>query len=533
MASKWQALSLANRGLPPLFLKANLNLEGYTIYVTDLGRVWGEKLSKRQIQRRAEEIKCTIDPGEGDDQLQILLEKIEEALQQQGAAMICLRYSHKGHGSLILCITAPLPSPLPELKWNVYLNLLPAHHVRAKLVLPLALQVQRLQSQVEALVHQLREKDRVMSKITDRLEQTGNDLTICFPGLSNLRVTRVNSQQSQREQLAKYVSGLGNFNEEEWRVTQAKATEQERIESAALEVIMRNLPATLIGAEDFKERDVWWCQTKDSSSGISPTESPRQINQDANLSQTDCLSGAYQEFRKGSPQGEISISGFGEGENDFQRRDAPVHLRTDRTSRRETENKTSPSSNNRHGVIHDDKSTEDEDDDWTNLPPIGRSNGDFETSSSDIHATSVPQRAEKSTKDGTPASHRLAPKLGIIGGKTKQKQKPEPGYNAVAEPNKSSSIMGGEIRSNSASQHLDPSPYNLSVTKGPAINKEPTVEHECISADTEQAAGRSEKTASPQREETSIERTERKRKELKRQIEEKAKTPSKRKKRKF
>lgn len=520
-----------------MLVRANLNSEGYTIYVTDLSRIWGETLCKRQIQRRADEIDCTIDPGEGDDQLNILLERIEEAFRQQGNAMLSLQSSSEDDDSLVLTVTTPLPSPLPELRWTMYLHLLPAYHLQTEVILPLACQAQNLQSQVQALIHKLHEKDRVISKITDRLEQSGNDLTICFPGVSNVKFARKNSQQSQRDQLARYICGLGNFDEDEWNVSHKKATEQMRVETGALEAIMRSLPAVIIRGLDVRETDSWWRELKNwSPSGIGPQEPPMQVNHDASQFHTRTFAGASQKLGQGTSKNAMANYGNEEGENDVRGRETPPRLITDRDSHQESQRLNIPSPDKRHAITPDDESTEDDDVDLDTPPAVRHRIGESDILASKRHVTDREQRLEQSAKDLTPASLKSAPKLGTIGGRMKRPRASELDYGAVAESKMSLGIIGGKSRTDPADRRSDSNQQNPGDAEGRTTNKESIVERDCISGDAEEAAGRRsrplEKAIAPKREETSIERTERKREALKWRLEEKPKAPSK-KKRKF
>ncbi|KAK5128660.1 hypothetical protein LTR08_003932 [Meristemomyces frigidus] len=257
--SPWRTLHLANQDLPQLLLKSRLDPTGYTLHLTDLSHIWSETLSRREICRRALNEDCSIDPSDGADQYEILLSKIGEALNHGDGSTQQLRPSPglQGKGGLVLELTAPLPAPLPALKWRVELSLMPVQHIDTQIISPLLQLAQTQQGQMEALMHELHEKDRVISKITDRLETSGMDLTDVFPGV-NAKM-RLNRKKAQRVQLARYVSGLGDFDEEAWRQRAAKAVGGGKgLAAEAVDGVMKGLPEADGGDQSGGGLKEWW-----------------------------------------------------------------------------------------------------------------------------------------------------------------------------------------------------------------------------------------------------------------------------------
>ena len=119
MFPRWRTLSISDESLPPLLIKAHLHSEGYTIHLTDLSRIWSETLTKREINKRALNNDCSIDPTDGPEQYNILLEKINGTLEQEDQTSLRFQPDQ----GLKLELQAPLPHPLSPLNWTVNFTL--------------------------------------------------------------------------------------------------------------------------------------------------------------------------------------------------------------------------------------------------------------------------------------------------------------------------------------------------------------------------------------------------------------------------
>lgn len=256
MFPRWRTLSISDESLPPLLIKAHLHSEGYTIHLTDLSRIWSESLTKREINKRALNNDCSIDPTDGPEQYTILLEKINGTLEQEDRTSLRFQPGDT-EDKLKLELQAPLPHPLSPLKWTVDFSLQDADQLNDQLITPLFHQCHEFQAQTRLLMHTLHEKDRVISKLCDRLEASGNDLSIPFPQ-TNGKLNR-KSKRSHREQLAPFVRGLGDFDESDWRKHwEQKERGEERLEDGVLEEVTKGLK---VAADDQKVpgiRAEWW-----------------------------------------------------------------------------------------------------------------------------------------------------------------------------------------------------------------------------------------------------------------------------------
>lgn len=206
MESHWHLLHTSVQSLPALYVKAHFSKNGYSIIVTDLISLWSEKLKQSEICRRAAVSQCSINPQDDLDQLAILLNKIEHALQ--GQIELADNTASSIETVLSLRLAAALPSPLPPLRWPLYLAKQDARVFASEVTCELLNAVHTRQSKAMRLEILLRDKDHVISRLLDRMESAGTDLTTVFPGTSGFKLSRT---LSQRAQLERHVKGLSQY----------------------------------------------------------------------------------------------------------------------------------------------------------------------------------------------------------------------------------------------------------------------------------------------------------------------------------
>ncbi|TKA75381.1 hypothetical protein B0A55_06013 [Friedmanniomyces simplex] len=581
MSARWRSLPLDDTNIPHLLIKAKLSSSGYTIHLTDLSRVWGETLTKREIKVRALLEECSIDPSEGDDQYQILLDKIQQAIDQLDGSSFELGPAKGVEGGLVLSLSAPLPSPLPVLRWQIHVSPLPPTALESSLIRPLLQHAQTLQSRIQSLVHELTEKDRVISKITDRLETSGNDLTAVFPGVSNIKVSRKNSQ---REQLARHVRGLGDFDESAWQAQQRTVQGNGVLEGRELDGLLRGLPE---GSTDEERNGDWWRML---SAGVG---SKPIANQDSQLQRHVASQRIDGPATNGlaDPNDDVAMTDGNDPDEDFQRQGTPPHLKaTKNVSRDVSQVETSSLSRaatNETQVTAEDESTEDDDD--LDAPPRKLTAPKRSGTIAQVRQrTAIPDTAARpssklrATGGGGPQS--LSPaknslpqpqtlslakpprgKLGAIGGEAKASATPgpapEPAAASPAKPRAKLGAIGGKSKAVVPSPDPTSDPTLESSTPSPAMpQKLGTLGGKknvpgAASTSTSRQPSEAPSTAStandgtPARQsrgserrtvkaptpptETSQERADRKRLELKRQLDESAAKGAGKKKRKF
>jgi hypothetical protein len=332
---QWKHLRQSDTQLPSLLVKASFSKNGYSIRLTDLSRVWAEELDKAEIITRARARNCSIDPGEDSEQYEIFVEKLQNALQQHGNTTLALSTSK--NGNLKLHLGAPLPSPLPTFEWEVDLKQMSDRSVEVDLVSPLLHKACLLERHMQMLIAEIQAKDKVISKITDRLETSGHDLTAVFPGVANVKTS---GNKSKREQFARHVRGLGEFDEASWSAKVAADSDGLPVPDESADAILASLPPVNVEKETHVD---WW----------------RKI---ANGQHIALTTGGLDDGATTHKQGldhEQSFSGrsksdVGDDNDDFQRQATPPHLRA---------HSTLPTSNGDvDDPMHDQDSTEDEDD---------------------------------------------------------------------------------------------------------------------------------------------------------------------------
>lgn len=265
----WKSLDTGDN-VPVIFLKAYADKDKIVIQLTDLNRIWGINLSRRDLIESARDQGTSIDPGEDDEQFEQFAKKVGSAFEGDKKTT-CDVQPDPSADALRLTVSAPLPAPLPTFRWSVGLKGLDCDSAVAfesNLLTPLLVYTHSLRSQIDQLIEEIGHKDRVISKITDKLETSGNDLTQVFPGVSNIRIHR---KSSQRSQLASHINGLAEFDQHEWRLQAAKGVQKGDPSIDDIDDLFQGLPdARLLSAH--KDVDGVWWEAEESSSGDRRTK---------------------------------------------------------------------------------------------------------------------------------------------------------------------------------------------------------------------------------------------------------------------
>ena len=249
----WQVLTANVENAPKLLVRAQFKDSGYEIELTDLSNMWRESVTKEDIIQRASDTGSSIDPGQDNEQFWIFLSKIQSALNGDEGTSLSLHAAGNDGAVLSMELSTKLPHPLPAFVWNLQLELIPRQDTERLLVTPLLHKANNLLHQIDQLVFELHDKDRVISKICDRLETSGNDLTTVFPGVSNIKTSR---KRGQREQLARHVKGLGDFDHRAWSAQHANLESNEDMDDYQLDHVLESLPISSTKASSGHAD--WW-----------------------------------------------------------------------------------------------------------------------------------------------------------------------------------------------------------------------------------------------------------------------------------
>ncbi|CAG8888490.1 unnamed protein product [Penicillium egyptiacum] len=414
MPSRWQRLHLSQQGLPPLLFQYTWSRRGYEIHITDLTYIWSERLPHRAITKRAEEGATTIDPGEDPEQLDVLLEKIGEALQKGNEGAILS--SGTQADSLEIAITAKLPSPLKPLKWSLKLSKEPLSSLTINLLIPLLREEAEWESRQRSLLNQIKQKDYVLGKLFDKMETIGVDLASVFPSAAGSRTSRKAITPSEA---AKFVKGIAPFEEQTW-LAETGVSDRAGLATNLLQEISESGDSHDL--DTFTQsQDEWWHQLARRSETIAREPSPieEEISHD-------------EERKKPVETKHIDEGGDSTASSDvdeFQRQETPPRLRPQHGKGKISSPKQSPRKK-------------------SPVPPVLPSEEDEATASdsgSDLEPAPrqrrIPSVSRSPETAAPPTKTREAPKiskggLGKIGGKNKKEaeRRPSPSPSPAPSP---------------------------------------------------------------------------------------------------
>ncbi|KAL6714099.1 hypothetical protein ACLMJK_008593 [Lecanora helva] len=285
MRSPWRHLSLGDiaDNIPPLLARHDIENAKYSVWITDLTFVWEEVLDRKQIIQRSFTLDTSIDPSEGPDQLLLLLESVRRALDEQPGTNIAIA-RNDGDQQLLLRSRTPLPGSLKPLRWEIELSLAPQSRMTSELIVPILGQQVIVNVERASLLQQMKEKDHVISKLLDKMQSDGIDLTRVFPGLGSVKPGR----QSSRQAFGKSIKGLAEFDEQQWRdrlrLDAVSAHDFNRLVSDAFRNGMVNTPVDAC-VPDYSG---WWRNLRHNSSQQREcSQKPDSVAEEEDLMQGD------------------------------------------------------------------------------------------------------------------------------------------------------------------------------------------------------------------------------------------------------
>lgn len=278
MSQHWARLRHSNEtSVPPLLYKFKTTSKDYEFHVTDLTCLWSERLSLRDILQRAEDTGASIDPGEDPDQFDVLLEKIGDALRGSQGSRVAVNPG-MARDSLEIVTVTPLPEPLKPLRWTLFVSRQPPSELTRHLLLPLLKGEVERERRERVLLDRLKEKDWVIGKIFDKIDTIGLDLSALFPSVGGVRGPRKGSTFSHA---AEYVKGVAPFDEGEWRRTTGNGESVVAVAADVTNQITDNAQASAI--DDFQlPTGRWWenLDVTELSSNEQPSVSKEPLGSD-------------------------------------------------------------------------------------------------------------------------------------------------------------------------------------------------------------------------------------------------------------
>ncbi|PKS08337.1 hypothetical protein jhhlp_005281 [Lomentospora prolificans] len=229
LTATWRPLPVKqSRNLPTLLASTRFSTTSYALHITDLAHVWSESLDRRAIILRALKEDTSIDPSDGEENMNSFLKCLRAAFDPDDSMHNLARVavSHAaadpgGKDGLTVTVTCELPRELSNkpLTWRMYLKMQPASTTTAELVFPLVEAHRAQQEQIKSLVEVIKQKDSVINKVLDKLEAMGTSLEHVFTVLSTKR-------KATREQAEARIKGLATFDFQTWNSTVADGTRQ-------------------------------------------------------------------------------------------------------------------------------------------------------------------------------------------------------------------------------------------------------------------------------------------------------------------
>jgi hypothetical protein len=218
LSEEWRTLSFSNGdgGTPKLLFKFVTSSDGFELYVTDILHCWRDSGDRTSIAKEAARTHSSIDPSEDVTQFQVLLSKLRDGLMGRnggrckiGSVAPDTADTHPRLG-FTLHSRIPLPPPLQPLHWRFDLLQEERMLLTRELILPALASELKHQTQIEDLKRRIEQKDHVITRLMDKIEQSSMDLSLVFPGYSSGR------KGLTAKQATKVVPGISKFDETVW-----------------------------------------------------------------------------------------------------------------------------------------------------------------------------------------------------------------------------------------------------------------------------------------------------------------------------
>ncbi|KAK5047667.1 hypothetical protein LTR84_006332 [Exophiala bonariae] len=211
----WQELRLPSREeCPKLFYSFHTSKDAFSLLLTDLIAIWDCSLDKYDILAEAARQDASIDPSESARQFGLLLSKLRESLQHEKGQNVLARDSNHLSRNLLLRTKIDLPRPLKPLTWIFRLEQKNASQLAEQLLRPSLHEVSVSEDKITSLLHTIKEKDHVISRLLDRIKTSGIDLGLDFPSFA-IASSRKGGQLSVAD-AKRHVPGMAEFDHKSW-----------------------------------------------------------------------------------------------------------------------------------------------------------------------------------------------------------------------------------------------------------------------------------------------------------------------------
>lgn len=412
-SGSWRPLPLeSSPQLPTLLSSIQTGTNDYTVQITDTANLWVESLDFKAIRVRGWSEGTSLDPSDSPENMKKLLACLRAALEpshkdhDQTTMSLCQASpSDAGEGGLTVKITFDLPG-LKPLEWPMHLRKASSSAISSALVLPLVQDQRSRAQEIESLTAMLAQKDAVLTKLLDKLEATGTGLEQIFNQLSG-------KKKVSRPAAADKVRGLAPFDRQQWQKDLGGQKGPSNTDVLIREVFKGDSVQQrgYLDTEDSPKLDRWWLDL----------EGTLQIPQSGRASKPRQHTPSKSPLDHDTPV-------ENDDDGDFQMQETPPHL-VSRSKPKES----------RETQAADDASTDSEDDELAASQPVSKD-------------TSTP----KPSAEAAPKSS--AGRMGAIGGR-----KPSP-PKRPASPMPTSSTAKAADDSDTASDVAENDGYETAST---------------------------------------------------------------------
>ncbi|KAH8700343.1 XRCC4-like factor-domain-containing protein [Talaromyces proteolyticus] len=316
MPQRWNKLPSSTRApIPPLLYRFIATSQAYEFYLTDLTYIWSERLSHKEILQKAEDAETSIDPSEDATQFDVFLQKIRDALEAVASSGVDVASSREPN-LLEVTTTTQLPRGLNPLKWTFVLSLESPAEFTRHLLLPLLKSEGEHQKRERELLGPLADKDKILSKIFDKID--ASQLADIFPGVAGPR-----GANPRISDLLKHVKGAARFDEAEWR-KEIPSGELDAMTAGSI-VDQTSKFLGLAASNDLQfAGQPWWQRLSEKKTSFRQLSQKEQPPVQSNLPTA-----------KKFEQETLGVDDSTEDEGEFQRQKTPPHLRRDNATTNE------------------------------------------------------------------------------------------------------------------------------------------------------------------------------------------------------
>ena len=221
--SRWSPLMCKNspNGVK-LYYDFSISATGIFMAVTDLCSLWNFSFDRQRVVEIAREQNCSIDPAESVTQLRTLFRKLKQSLLEGNNDIGYSEdlYEEEKHGYLSVRTRLKLPAPLKLLRWTFYLPQRDSGELAESVTFPLLREATAMKQQMETLYLVIRDKDHVLSKLLDKIDNSATDLSLIFPGITGMKSRK---HRIDVAEASKHVQGMAPFDRTSWEAGLAES----------------------------------------------------------------------------------------------------------------------------------------------------------------------------------------------------------------------------------------------------------------------------------------------------------------------